>query len=78
LKRFIDKLRGLLGISSINKKLANGNQALLEVLIKASDGLLYMSEYDYPFEAFLWDKDEPIINNQTILKKNGAFLKYPG
>ncbi len=77
LKWLIDKLKGFLGINKKQQNFVNGNQALLEVLRKASDGLLYMSEYDYPFEAFLWDNDEPIINNQTILQKTGNSLNTP-
>jgi hypothetical protein len=35
--------------------MSNSNSELINTLKKASDGLLCMSEADYPFEVFLWE-----------------------
>ncbi len=40
------------------------NSELIDQLKSASDGLLFMSESDYPFEVFLWES-----SNQTSLTR---------
>jgi hypothetical protein len=54
------------------------NSELLNQLQKASDGLLLMSESDYPFEVFLWEaSDSLVITPETILKKTGHPIDTP-
>lgn len=36
------------------------DQQLVNLLSEAVDGLLYMSESDYPFSVFLWQIPEPL------------------
>lgn len=52
--------------------------SLLEILKQASDGLLFMSESEYPFEVFIWEcNDTENINSELILKKTGRSLNTP-
>jgi hypothetical protein len=50
----------------------NSNSELLDQLKKASSGLQFMSESDYPFEVFLWDlPDNAAITPEKILEQTG-------
>ncbi|GAA6616162.1 nuclease A inhibitor family protein [Scytonema sp. NUACC26] len=45
---------------------------LINVLKQASEGLLYMSESEYPFEVFLWDDSkQKDITPECVLQKVG-------
>ncbi len=51
---------------------------LINILKQASDGLLFMSESEYPFEVFLWDAPEQKdITPEFILQKIGIPLDTP-
>lgn len=42
------------------------NEKILDQLRTASDGLLMMSESDYPLEAFLWETTAPATPEKVI------------
>jgi len=42
------------------------NSKILDQLRTASDGLLMMSECDYPLEAFLWETTAPATPEKVI------------
>ncbi|WP_407886494.1 nuclease A inhibitor family protein [Scytonema sp. NUACC26] len=45
---------------------------MINVLKQASEGLLYMSESEYPFEVFLWDDSkQKDITPECVLQKVG-------
>jgi Nuclease A inhibitor-like protein len=45
---------------------------ITEQLKQASDGLLFMSESDYPFEVFLWSAQaQDALTNQKLLQITG-------
>ncbi|BAZ16950.1 nuclease inhibitor homolog [Calothrix sp. NIES-4071] len=44
--------------NNVNANGALSNQQLLDKLKQASDGLLFMSESEYPFEVFVWQSPE--------------------
>ncbi|OUL24022.1 nuclease [Nostoc sp. RF31YmG] len=46
------------------------NSEIVEQLKLASDGLLMMSESEYPFEVFLWE-DVAHITPQEVLRRTG-------
>jgi hypothetical protein len=45
------------------------NSEILEQLKRASDGLLFMSESDYPFEVFLWEGVAPPVTHEIVLQQ---------
>ncbi len=45
--------------------------SLLQELQQASEGLLFMSENDYPLTAFVWEKAADGFNTDTLLAKSG-------
>ncbi|MEP0858856.1 nuclease A inhibitor family protein [Trichocoleus sp. DQ-U1] len=48
------------------------NSEIVDQLKSASDGLLYLSESDYPFEVFLWESPElQPLTTQKILQQTG-------
>ncbi|WP_414755631.1 nuclease A inhibitor family protein [Anabaena sp. CCY 9910] len=47
----------------------NTNSDILEQLKLASDGLLFMSESDYPFEVFLWEEIAPPVTHEIVLQQ---------
>ena len=50
--------------------MTNTSSELLEQLKKASDGLLFMSESEAPFEPFYWEAvDKGTINPKSLLQK---------
>ncbi len=52
--------------------MTNTSSELLEQLKKASDGLLFMSESEAPFEPFYWEAvDNGTINQTSLLQKTG-------
>jgi len=53
------------------------NSELRYKLQKASDGLLLISESDYPFEVFLWEAGSLVITPETILQKTGHPVDTP-
>lgn len=58
--------------------MTNTNSELLNQLQKASDGLLLMSESDYPFEEFLWEAlDSLVITPEIILRHTGHPVDTP-
>jgi hypothetical protein len=57
--------------------MTNTNSELRYKLQKASDGLLLMSESDYPFEVFLWEAGCLVITPETILQKTGHPVDTP-
>lgn len=46
------------------------NSEILEQLLRASDGLLMMSESEYPLEAFLWSVTPPATPEKVIQQTN--------
>ncbi|MBD2525657.1 nuclease A inhibitor family protein [Nostoc sp. FACHB-133] len=46
------------------------NSEILDQLKLASDGLLFMSESEYPFEVFLWEDAAPITPQKVIQQTN--------
>lgn len=51
---------------------------MVEILKQASEGLLFMSESEYPFEVFFWkSEDKEDITPEIILKKTGHSLNTP-
>lgn len=56
--------------TNVNTNGASSNDELLDKLKLASDGLLFMSESEYPFEVFLWQsKEKQQVNPEFILSK---------
>nr|2O3B_B Chain B, Sugar-non-specific nuclease inhibitor [Nostoc sp. PCC 7120 = FACHB-418] len=47
------------------------NSEILEQLKQASDGLLFMSESEYPFEVFLWEGSAPPVTHEIVLQQTG-------
>jgi hypothetical protein len=45
------------------------NSEILEQLKQASDGLLFMSESDYPIEVFLWEGVTPPVTPEIVLQQ---------
>lgn len=45
--------------------------SLLQELQQASEGLLFISENDYPLTAFVWEKAADGFNTDTLLAKSG-------
>ncbi|MBW4429364.1 MAG: nuclease A inhibitor family protein [Nostoc desertorum CM1-VF14] len=46
------------------------NSEILDQLKLASDGLLFMSESEYPFEVFLWEDIAPVTPQKVIQQTN--------
>jgi hypothetical protein len=46
------------------------NQAILNQIKQASNGLLCMSESEYPYEVFLWPGTAPLTPEKVIEKTN--------
>ncbi|PHJ59040.1 nuclease [Nostoc linckia z18] len=46
------------------------NSEILEQLKRASDGLLFMSESEYPFEVFLWEDAAPVTPQKIVQQIN--------
>jgi hypothetical protein len=42
------------------------NSEIVEQLKRASDGLLFMSESEYPFEVFLWEGIAPATPEKVV------------
>jgi hypothetical protein len=58
--------------------MTNTNSELCDQLQKASDGLLFISESDYPFEVLHWESsDSLVITPETILQKTGHPVDTP-
>jgi hypothetical protein len=58
--------------------MTNTSSELLEQLKKASDGLLFMSESEAPFEPFYWEAvDKGTINPKSLLQKTGRPQNTP-
>lgn len=56
--------------NNVNTNGAKSNDELLDKLKLASDGLLFMSESEYPFEVFLWhSKEKQLLNAEFVLSK---------
>ena len=56
----------------------NTNSELLARLKKASDGLLFMSESDHPFEAFSWQpKQKDALTPEKLIQSTGHSLDTP-
>ncbi len=63
---------GNLVLATVKVKMSNTNLSIIEKLKKASDGLLFMSESDYPFGAFFWEASEnTAITPEKILQQTG-------
>lgn len=63
---------------SNSEQVTNSSLSLINILKQASDGLLFMSESEYPFEVFLWDAPEQKdITPEFILQKIGLPLDTP-
>lgn len=52
----------------VKNKMDPDDTQLLNQLEKATDGLLFMSESDYPLTPFVWDKQTGAPASETILK----------
>jgi hypothetical protein len=56
--------------TNVNTNGASSNEQLLDKLKLASDGLLFMSESEFPFEVFLWQsKEKQLLNAEFVLSK---------
>ena len=54
------------------------NSKLRDQLQKASDGLVFISESDYPFEVFLWEASGSLVNTpETVLHHTGHPIDTP-
>ncbi len=54
------------------------NSKLRDQLQEASDGLVFISESDYPFEVFLWEASGSLVNTpETILYHTGHPVDTP-
>jgi predicted peptidase len=59
-------------VQNLNANGALNNEQLLDKLKLASDGLLFMSESEYPFDVFLWECEEKqVVDSKFILSKLG-------
>ncbi|KAF3890773.1 nuclease [Tolypothrix bouteillei VB521301] len=57
---------------------SNSSLSLINILKQASDGLLFISESESPFEVFLWDDSEQKdITPELVLQKIGLPLETP-
>ncbi len=58
--------------------LSGKNLSLVDILKQASDGLLFMSESEYPLSVFLWESEnQQDIKPEFIVKKTGHSLDTP-
>lgn len=56
----------------------NSNLELIDTLKKASDGLLCMSESDYPFEVFLWEAmSKEALTSEKLLEQTNHSKDTP-
>lgn len=56
--------------TNVNTNGASSNDELLDKLKLATDGLLFMSESEYPFEVFVWQsKEKQLLNPEFVLSK---------
>ncbi|MBF2067110.1 MAG: nuclease A inhibitor family protein [Calothrix sp. C42_A2020_038] len=56
--------------TNVNTNGAFSNDQLLDKLKQASDGLLFMSESEYPFDVFLWQSPEKqLVDTELVLSK---------
>ncbi len=54
------------------------NSKLCDQLQEASDGLVFISESDYPFEVFLWEASGSLVKTpETILHHTGHPVDTP-
>lgn len=53
------------------------NTNVIYPLKKASEGLLFMSESEYPFEVFLWDSSDTQITPEKIIQKTNHPVDTP-
>jgi|SRR6476469_90995 len=51
--------------------MTNTNSKIIDQLKLACDGLLCMSESDYPFEVFLWESLKAPLTKEKILQQTG-------
>lgn len=51
--------------------MTNTNSEIIDQLKSACDGLLCMSESDYPFEVFLWESLKAPLTKEKILQQTG-------
>ncbi|HEY9873839.1 MAG TPA: nuclease A inhibitor family protein [Candidatus Obscuribacterales bacterium] len=51
-------------------KMTNTDSELIDQLKKACDGLLCMSESEYPFEVFLWEIKAPLTPEKLLQQTN--------
>lgn len=57
-------------MQNVNANGALNNEQLLDKLKQASDGLLFMSESEYPFEVLFWECEEKqVVDTKFILSK---------
>jgi hypothetical protein len=63
---------------SNSEQATNSSLSLINILKQASDGLLFMSETEYPFEVFLWEGGEQKdITPEFVIQKIGLPLDTP-
>ena len=56
--------------TNVNTNGASSNDELLNKLKLATDGLLFMSESEYPFEVFFWQsKEKQQVDTEFVLSK---------
>jgi hypothetical protein len=53
------------------EKSTDNRSSVVEVLKQASEGLLFTSESEYPFEVFFWPEGREDINSEMILQRAG-------
>ncbi|BDA67036.1 nuclease inhibitor homolog [Calothrix sp. PCC 7716] len=59
-----------MSVKNVNTNGASSNDELLDKLKLATDGLLFMSESEYPFEVFLWhSKQKQQVDTEFVLSK---------
>lgn len=64
-------------MSNSNKSVDN-NSILVKKLQQASEGLLFLSESEYPFEVFVWKTEgQQDINRELIVKKTENSFNTP-
>lgn len=64
-------------MSKSNKPVDN-NSSLVKKLQQASEGLLFLSESEYPFKVFIWKNEgQQQINSELILKKTENSFNTP-
>lgn len=51
--------------------MTKANSEILEQLHQVSNGLLFMSESEYPFEVFLWEGIAPPVTSEIVLQQTG-------